>query len=118
MQKAKKPRTQRRNLYNLPMHKRRKQVSSALSKELKKEHKKNSLPVTKGDKVKITRGQFKGKTGKVHKVSLKKFKIFIEGITAKKPDGKEKFIPIEPSNVIITELNLKDSKRKKIIERK
>ena len=115
---ATKPRTQRRNLYNLPLHKRRKQVSAPLSKELKKEHQKNSLPVIKEDVVKIIKGEYKGKKGKVTGVNLKKYKIYVEKITVKKPDGKEKHIPISPSNVIITELNLKDEKRKQILKRK
>ena len=114
---ATKPRTQRRNLYNLPIHKRRKQVSAALSKELKKEHGKNSVPVVKDDVVKILRGEYKGKKGKVVRVDLKNYKIHIEGITTKKPDGKEKHIPISPSNVTIIELNLKDAKRKQTLKR-
>ena len=116
--KAEKPRTQSKNLYNLPKHKRRKQISAGLSKDLKKEHNKNSFPIVKEDKIKILKGEFKGKTGKVMGVDLKKFKIFVEGLTSKKPDGKEKYIPIEPSNVIITELNLKDDKRKQALKRK
>lgn len=115
---ATKPRTQRRNLYNLPLHKRRKQVSAALSKELKKEYNKNSLPIVKEDKIKIIKGEYKGKKGKVMGVNLKKYKIHVEKITIKKPDGKEKYIPISPSNVIIIELNLKDEKRKQILKRK
>ena len=115
---ATKPKTQRRKLYNLPLHKRRKQVSAPLSKELKKEHQKNSLPVIKGDVVKIIKGEYKEKKGKVAGVNLKKYKVYVEKITVKKPDGKEKHIPISPSNVIITELNLKDEKRKQILKRK
>ncbi len=115
---ATKPRTQRRNLYNLPMHKRRKQVSAGLSKELKKEYGKNSVPIVKEDVVKIIRGEYKGKKGKVVRVNLKNYKIYVEGITVKKPDGKEEHIAISPSNVMIIELNLKDEKRKQSIKRK
>ncbi len=118
MKKATKPRTQRKRLYTMPLHKRKKQVSAALSKELKKEHGKNSLPVVKDDVVKIVRGEHKGKKGKVVKVDLKNYKIHVEKITVKKPDGKEKHIPISPSNVIIIELNLTDEKRKQKIKRK
>jgi len=114
---ATKPRTQRKNLYNLPIHKRRKQITAALSKELKKEYGKNSIQVIKEDVVKILRGEHKGKKGKVVKVDVKNYKIHIEGITIKKPDGKEKHIPISPSNVMITELNLKDAKRKQNLKR-
>jgi len=38
-------------------------------------------------------------------------------VVVKKPTGKEKSIPIHPSNVMITELKLTDEKRKKSIGR-
>jgi len=41
----------------------------------------------------------------------------VEGVAKKKPDGKEKPIPIHPSNVVITELSLSDNKRREAIER-
>ena len=39
------------------------------------------MPVVKGDKVKVLRGTYKGKEGKVVEVYRKKWVIHIEGIT-------------------------------------
>ncbi len=116
--KSKQPRKQRKKLYNLPLHKRRKQLSARLSKELQEKYKKRSFPVVKGDKVKVMRGKFKGKEGKVIKVDLINFTLNIEGITTAKQKGDEIFVPIKASNVRITELNMNDQKRKKALMRK
>jgi len=115
---SKAPRKQRKRLYNLPLHLRRKQLSAHLSKELREQYKRRSLPVRKGDEVKVVRGKFKGTIGKVVKVDLKKFRIYVEGCTLKKADGSEAFYPIHPSNTILVNLDLSDPRRVKIIERK
>ena len=117
MVKTKQPRKQRKKLYNLPLHKRRKQMSARLSDELRKTIKKRNVPLIKGDKVKIMRGTHYGKEGKVTMIDYKYYKIGVEGVVVKKPTGKEKSIPIHPSNVMITELKLTDEKRKKSIGR-
>ena len=117
MVKSKKPRKQRKALYQAPLHKRQKLVSAHLSKELRAQFKKRSLPIKSGDEIKIMRGAFKGKTGKVADVDLKKMKVYIEGITRKKSDGKEVKIPFHPSNLLIVKAELSDKKRQKTIER-
>ncbi|MEM0372928.1 MAG: 50S ribosomal protein L24 [archaeon] len=115
---SKQPRKQRKKLYNLKQHERRAKFSAALDKKLKNEHKKNSFPLIKGDKVKIITGKYRGKEGKVMLINTHKLKIGVEGITVKKPNGKEEFVLIDPSNVIITELKLTDELRKKALKRK
>ncbi len=114
---SKKPRKQRKALYEAPFHKRQKLVSAHLSKELREKFGKRSVPVRKGDEVKIMRGEFKGRTGKVVKVDLKKLRIHVEGITRKKSTGEEVHVPIHPSNVMIINANMSDKKRVKIVER-
>ena len=52
------------------------------------------------------------------KVDLKKYRVYIEGITRKRVDGTEVMIPIHPSNLRIISLNLSDEKRIKALERK
>jgi large subunit ribosomal protein L24 len=64
------------------------------------------------------RGDRKGFEGKVARVDRQKYRIFIEGITREKVDGSTIQIPIHPSKVMITSLNLDDKWRKKIFERK
>jgi len=101
----------------MPLHKRKKQMSARLSDELRKTTKRRNLPVIRGDKVRVMRGKNFGKEGKVTMVDLRRYKIGIEGIVVKKPNGKEKSIPIHASNVMIIELKLTDEKRKKILGR-
>ena len=116
--KSKKARKQRKFLFTAPLHLRRKMISAHLSKELKEKYKRRSLPVRKGDEVEIMRGEFKGRKGKVSRVDLKNYKVYIEGITRKKTTGIEVQVPIHPSNLRIIGLNLNDKKRLEVLERK
>ena len=45
-------------------------------------------------------------------------RIYIEGVTREKVDGTRVFIPIHPSKVIITKLNLDDKRRVEALERR
>jgi len=113
-----KPSKQRKMLYQAPLHKRGKMFSATLSDSLKEKYGVNNLPVRSGDTVRILRGDFKGLEGKVSRVDRKKYRIFVEGITREKVDGTTVLVPIHPSKVMITNLNLDDKWRKKILNRK
>ena len=115
---SKQPRKQRKFRANAPLHLRRKMVSVSLSKELKKKHDKRNFPVRKGDNVSIMRGEFKGKSGKIENVDMKKMKVLIDGIYRTKKDGSKVAVMFEPSNLQIKELVLEDKKRKASLERK
>ena len=120
MTKSKQPRKQRKKIHTQPAHKRRKQIKTTLKKELRKTTNKRSITIRKGDKAKVMRGKHKGKEGKVTHVDYKTYRVGLEKITRKKPDGKEIPIMIATSNLMITELNTSDQKRRlkkaKIIE--
>ncbi len=115
--KSSNPRKQRKALYNAPLHVRQKLVSAHLSKELRAQTGKRSLPVRKGDEIKIMRGSSTGKTGKVVEVDLKKTKVFIEGIVRKTAKGNEVKIGFEPSNLMITKAEFNDRMRQRILEK-
>ncbi|NJF25316.1 50S ribosomal protein L24 [Thermococcus sp. Bubb.Bath] len=116
---SKQPKKQRKFLHNAPLHLRQKLMSAPLSRELREKYGVRNLPIREGDKVKIVRGDFKGpEERKVMEVDLKRYRIHVEGVTQKKGDGTEVFYPLHPSNVVITDLNLDDPERKKIIERR
>ncbi|MEA3414294.1 MAG: 50S ribosomal protein L24 [Nanoarchaeota archaeon] len=104
------PRKQRKFLAKAPLHIKRRQLNANLTKNLREKYGRN-LPVKKGDKVKIMRGKYKGKSGKITKVIVKRLKIYIEGIQTTKQDGSKIEVPIRSSNLQITELNLEDKKR-------
>ena len=111
---SKQPRRQRKYVHNAPSHVRLKLMSSQLSKPLKDKFKKNSLPVRKGDTVKINRGQFKKTSGKVSKVLRRSYRVLIDNATLSKKDGSKVFYPIHPSNLTILELSLEDKRRIKV----
>lgn len=117
MIKSKQPRKQRKYIYNAPKHKKRKLLSANLSEELKEKYKRRSIPIRVGDTVEIMRGDMTNMSGKVAKVDTKRFKVYIEGITIEKVDGTKRLIPIHPSNLRITKLNLDDEERENILQR-
>jgi len=95
-----------------------KQVSSHLSKELKKKFSKNSIRIVEGDSVKIVRGEFKGVDGKVSKISIQKNSLSIEGVKKEKTKGEKFDVYIHSSNVIVTGLNSDDKWRSAKLEGK
>ena len=115
---SKQPRKQRKYVAQAPLHIKRKLMSVNLSKDLRKKHGKRNLPVRKGDVIRVMRGKFKKKSGKVSSVKLKMQKITVDGIQIKKLDGSKVNANLKPSNLQIIELNLEDKKRLKNKENK
>jgi large subunit ribosomal protein L24 len=116
--KTKKPTKQRKRLYQAPVTERYRRFSAPLTAKLKESHGTNSVPVRTGDKVMIMRGDRKGFEGKVTQINRKNYRISVEGADREKVDGTSISVPIHPSKVMITRLNLDDKWRKKILERK
>ena len=116
--KSKQPRKQRKYRYNAPLNIKQKFFGAHFSKELHKKYGKRSASLRKGDAVKIMRGQFKNKTGKVDEVNIRETYAYVSGIEITKRDGTKSRFPIHPSNLMITELNMDDKKRNKSFERK
>ena len=116
--KSTQPRKQRKWRANAPLHAKQKLLNVHLAKELRTKYHKRSVTIRNGDTVKVMRGQYKGKTGKIDQVDIKRTKVIITGIEQSKKDGTKSFVPFEPSNILITELNLTDKKRVKSIQRK
>ena len=110
---SKQPRKQRKYLANAPLHLKGKLMSVNLSKDLRKKLGRRNIEVRKGDKVKIMRGKYKNKTGKVERVSIKYTAIYVEGIQVKKQDGSKASVKLRPSNLQIIEVNSDDKKRMK-----
>src|SRR4030042_4875196 len=113
--RVKNPGKQRKTLFNAPAHIRHKHMGAPLSKELTASKGAKTLPVRKGDTVQIKRGDNKGFEGKVSRVDLKAYRIYLEGLTREKVDGTNIFISVHPSKVQIRSLNLDDKWRKETI---
>ena len=92
-------------------------MTSNLSEELRKKYGKRSFPVRKGDEVEVMRGEFKKKKGRINRISVKNMKIYIDGVTRKKVDGSDISVPIHASNLRIIDLDVKDEKRLKALNR-
>ena len=119
MQKSvKNPGKQRKALFNAPAHIRHKLMAAPLSSELAASKGAKTLPVRKGDTVRILRGDNKGFEGKISRIDLKAYRIYLEGLTREKVDGTNIFLAVHPSKVQIRTLSLDDKWRKKILERK
>ena len=110
------PRKQHKMLVEAPSHIRSKLFSAPLSPTLSETHKASSIPVRTGDTVRIMRGDKKGVEGKITKVDRKKYRLFVEGITREKVDGTAIPVPIHPSKVMITSLNLDDKWRRESLK--
>lgn len=115
---SEKPSKQRKRHFNAPLHKKHKLVSAHLDPKLKDKLGTRSLPLRKGDKVRVMRGDFKDHEGEITKVDLKALKVYIDGAVVEKADGTRFEYPIHPSNLEILEVNRKDEIRDKSIERK
>lgn len=76
-----------------------------------------SIPVRVEDEVRVLRGTFKGKEGKVVQCYRKKYVIHVERCTRDKANGQTINVGIDASNVEITKLKM-DKSRKSILDRK
>ncbi len=93
-------------------------MRAPLSKELSKKYETRTVRVRKGDKVKLSRGQFKGTSGVIEKVDLGRERIYIAGVALVKKEGGKVPYPVHPSNVQVIEL-VEDKRRfKKSVEAK
>jgi large subunit ribosomal protein L24 len=113
-----KARKQRKTYFNAPLHKKQNNIASHLEENLLLKYDRRSVPLIKGDTVKIMRGAHKGHEDKVAKIHVKDYRVEIEGVTITKADGKKIAKPIHPSNLLITKLNLTDKWRRKNLEKR
>jgi large subunit ribosomal protein L24 len=111
-----KPRKQRYILYNAPLHKKRKWISSHLAENLLLKYDRRSLPVVKGDTVKVMRGNYRGHEDKISKVNVRDQTVEIEGVTITTAKGTKIAKPIHASTLLITKLNITDKWRRRKLE--
>jgi large subunit ribosomal protein L24 len=109
---------QRKYRAKAPLHVKQKLAHAHLSKDLKTKHKKRSFSVRKGDKVRIMTGVFRKTEGKIESVDLKNNLVYVAGAEFTKRDGSKRQVGLNPSNLMIIELNMEDKQREKILSRK
>jgi large subunit ribosomal protein L26e len=99
-----------------PSSVKRKLMSCHLSKSLRDQYKLRSLPIKRGDEVKILKGKAKGKSGKVVQVYRKRNCIYVDKVQREKQNGQTVFLPIKPCYCVVEKL-LINKDRSKTIER-
>ena len=92
-------------------------MSAALSKELREKYNCRSTPIRRDDEVRVVRGHFAGREGKVLHVYRKRYVIHIEKVQREKVNGSQVFVGIHPSNCVITKLKI-DKDRLNTLARK
>jgi large subunit ribosomal protein L24 len=97
-------RVDRKRTFDAPLHVKRKLMHVHLSPELREKAKVRAVLLRKGDKVKVMRGNFKGKEGVVAGVNYKYCRVYLEGFSRKNSRGEEKLIPFHPSNLQLIEM--------------
>ena len=100
-----------RMIYQATFQTRSKQLGSALSKDLQKKYGKKSTRAIEGDSITILRGEFKGVSGKITKISKEKTSVTVEGVKKEKTKGDKFDVYIHTSNVVVTALNTSDKWR-------
>jgi len=75
-----------------------------------------SLPVVKGDTVKVMRGNYRGHEDKISKVNVRDQTVEIEGVTITTAKGTKIAKPIHASTLLITKLNVTDKWRRQKLE--
>lgn len=108
---SKNPGKQRKHRANAAYHHRNKFVSARLKENIRDTVGTKSIPVREGDRVQVQRGDHRGEYGEVREVDREEYKLYIEGLTRETVSGSDTTIPVDPSNVVITKLNLDDDRR-------
>jgi large subunit ribosomal protein L24 len=118
--KSKKPRKQRKALFNYKNHQRSKLLSTRVADFIREEYGIKSLPLRVGDDVRIVKGEFKDFEGEVIEITRNQ-RAKIKEAKFEKSDGTEFNPSIHISNLIITKF-IKEKKmdpwRASLIERK
>lgn len=114
---SKNPKKQRLYRYHAPLHVQGTFLHTHLSKELRKKYHKRALRIRKGDKVSIIRGQFRGTTGEVTRINLKRTRVYIDKAEVTKKDGTKALYPLTPQHLVIIELYSGDKQRLASLEK-
>jgi len=109
-------RKQRKYRMNAPTHTKRTFMAAMLEKKLSEKHGRKSIELRKGDEVKVMRGSFKNRQGKVSIVDVRNTRIQIDGLQRTKR-GSEKLITwFHPSKVKIISLYDSDKRRFNLVK--
>ncbi len=109
------PRRQRKALYNDPTFRRRRRMAVPLSRELRARFHRRSVPLRKGDTVRVLSGSFEGREERVQRIVRRDYSVVLDNVTLKTGEEKLKPLPIRPGHLVITRLNLADAWRRRTL---
>lgn len=115
---SKQPRKQRKFLANAPRHIKQKLMSSPLDKPLREKYQTRNIEIRKNDEVRVMRGKFTKKQGKVTLVDVNNQRVQIDGLNITKKDGEKVPVWFHPSKIKIIKLEDSDKKRFKQLNKK
>lgn len=110
------PRRQRKALYTARPFERRRRMTVPLSKDLRGRFHARSLPVRKGDTVRVLSGSYVGREERVAKVDRRAYSVILDNVTLKTGEDKLKPLPIRTAHLVITRLNLSDPWRRRVLK--
>ena len=102
---------QRKFQHNAPLHIKINFLHANLSKDLRKKYGRRSMRLRSGDTVKIMRGSFRNKQGKVELVLTKRTRVYVTGVDRIKADGTKAMVSLHPSNLQIVQCDETDKRR-------
>lgn len=102
---------QRKYRMNSPLHARRSLLAAPLAPDLKARYGRRNLTVREGDTVRIMKGEFRGMTGKISSVDVKKETVHVDSAGRVRKDGTKSFFPLRPSSLMLMEISVEDKKR-------
>ena len=111
------PRRQRKAEFTADHQSRRRRMAVPLSRELRQRYGRRSLPVRKGDTVRVLSGSYStvGEERRVARVDRRHYRITLDNVTTKTADAKLKALPIRASHLVLTKLYLSDPWRRRIL---
>ncbi|MGA8302574.1 MAG: 50S ribosomal protein L24 [Thermoplasmata archaeon] len=110
------PRRQRKALYTADSFERRRRMTVPLSRDLRGRFRARSLPIRKGDTVRVLSGSFVGREERVASVHRRTYSVILDNVTLKTGEDKLKPLPIRTTHLVITRLNLSDPWRRRILK--
>jgi ribosomal protein uL24 len=110
------PRRQRKALYTATTFQRRLRMTVPLSRDLRRRFSARSLPVRKGDTVRVLSGSFVGREERVAKIDRRSYSVILDNVTLKTGEDKLKPLPIRTSHLVLTRLNLSDAWRRRVLK--
>jgi large subunit ribosomal protein L24 len=107
------PRRQRKAVYGASTFERRILMTVPLSRELRRRFHRRSVPLRKGDTVRVMSGSFVGREERVAKIDRRGYSVTLDNVTLKTGEAKLKPLAIKTSHLVLTRLNLADAWRRR-----